>query len=87
MKISRPIIELVEKVSTYLDAGKDEVLSGNRRQKNCHARDLISFVAAKSIGYKINYPAASGRGILNCKERRKRRGNKTPRDSTKLQRY
>ncbi|OQX58305.1 MAG: hypothetical protein B5M49_02030 [Thermotoga sp. 4484_232] len=25
----------------YLDADKDEVLSGNRRQKNCHARDLI----------------------------------------------
>lgn len=46
--------ELVEKVSTYLDADKDEVLSGNRRQKNCHARDLISFVAAKSMGYKFN---------------------------------
>jgi len=40
--------ELVEKVSTYLDADKDEVLSGNGRQNNCHARDLISFVAAKS---------------------------------------
>jgi len=46
--------ELVEKVSTYLDADKDEVISGNRRQKNCHARDLISFVAAKSMGYKFN---------------------------------
>ena len=42
------------KVSTYLDADKDEVLSGNRRLKNCHARDLISFVAAKSMGYKFN---------------------------------
>ena len=46
--------ELVVKVSTYLDADKDEVLSGNRRLKNCHARDLISFVAAKSMGYKFN---------------------------------
>ena len=48
------LLELVVKVSTYLDADKDEVLSGNRRLKNCHARDLISFVAAKSMGYKFN---------------------------------
>ena len=27
---------------------------GNRRLKNCHARDLISFVAAKGMGYKFN---------------------------------
>jgi len=61
--------ELVEKVSTYLDADKDEVISGNRRQKNCHARDLISFVAAKSMGYKFNdiaeilgiHPVTAGR--------------------------
>jgi len=46
--------ELVEKVSIHLDADKDDVLSGNRRQKNCHARGLISFVAAKSMGYKLN---------------------------------
>jgi len=46
-KVSLP--ELVVKVSTYLDADKDEALSGNRRLKNCHVRDLISFVAAKSI--------------------------------------
>jgi hypothetical protein len=37
--------ELVEKVSSYLDADKDEVLSGNRRQKNCHARGLNDFNA------------------------------------------
>jgi len=68
--------ELVEKVSTYLDADKDEVLSGNRRQKNCHARDLISFVAAKSMGYKFNeiaeildiHPVTAGR----CAERGKK---------------
>jgi hypothetical protein len=40
-----------------------------RRQKNCHARDLISFVAAKSMGYKFNeiaeildiHPVTAGR--------------------------
>ena len=46
--------ELVVKVSNYFDADKDEVLSGNRKQKNCQARDLISFLAAKSMGYKFN---------------------------------
>ena len=68
--------ELVEKVSTYLDADKDEVLSGNRRQKNCHARGLISFLAAKSMGYKFNdiaeilgiHPVTAGR----CAEKGKR---------------
>ena len=68
--------ELVEKVSTYLDADKDEVLSGNRRQKNCHARGLISFIAAKSMGYKFNeiaeildiHPVTAGR----CAERGKK---------------
>jgi len=28
----------------------------------------------KGAEKKMNYPAASGRGISNCKERRKRRG-------------
>jgi len=73
-KVSLP--ELVEKVSTYLDADKDEVLSGNRRLKNCHARDLISFVAAKSMGYKFNdisetlgiHPVTAGR----CAEKGKK---------------
>ena len=68
--------ELVEKVSTYLDADKDEVLSGNRRQKNCHARGLISFLAAKSMGYKFNdiaeilgiHPVTAGR----CAEKGKK---------------
>jgi putative transposase len=68
--------ELVEKVSSYLDADKDEVLSGNRRQKNCHARGLISFLAAKSMGYKFNdiagilgmHPVTAGR----CAEKGKK---------------
>ena len=61
--------QLVVKISAYLDADKNEVLSGNRRLKNCHARDLISFVAAKSMGYKFNdiaeildiHPVTAGR--------------------------
>jgi putative transposase len=61
--------ELVEKVSIHLDADKDEVLSGNRRQNNCRARSLISFLAAKSMGYKFTdiaeilgiHPVTAGR--------------------------
>ena len=72
VSLSEPVL----KVSTYLDADKDEVLSGNRRQKNCHARGLISFVAAKSMGYKFNdiaeilgiHPVTAGR----CAERGKK---------------
>lgn len=68
--------ELVERVSTYLDADKDEVLTGNRRQKNCHARGLISFLAAKSMGYKFTdiaeilgiHPVTAGR----CAEKGKK---------------
>ena len=41
--------ELVEKVSSYLDADKDEVLSGNRRQRNCHARGLNDFNDFKDL--------------------------------------
>ena len=45
-------------------------------QKNCHARGLISFVAAESMGYKFNdiaeilgiHPVTAGR----CAERGKR---------------
>jgi hypothetical protein len=70
------LFELVEKVSTYLGVDKDEVLSVNRRPKNCHARDLISFVAAKSMGYKFNdisetlglHPVTAGR----CAEKGKK---------------
>jgi chromosomal replication initiation ATPase DnaA len=68
--------EVVVKVSSYLDADKEEVLSGNRKQKNCQARDLISFLAAKSMGYKFNniaeifgiHPVTAGR----CAEKGKK---------------
>jgi len=71
-----PLSELVKKISNLLETEYDEVLSGNRRQKNCHARDLISFVAAKSMGYKFNdiaeilgiHPVTAGR----CAERGKK---------------
>ena len=74
--IKLSLFELVEKVSTYLAVDKDEILSGNRRLKNCHARDLISFVAAKSMGYKFNdisetlgiHPVTAGR----CAEKGKK---------------
>ena len=56
-----PLSELVKKISSLLETEYDEVLSGNRRQKNCRARDLISFVASKSMGYKFNEIA----GILD----------------------
>ena len=64
-----PLFELVEKISIFLETERDEILSGSRRQKNCHARDLISFVAAKSMGYKFNdiaeilgiHPVTAGR--------------------------
>ena len=73
-KVSLP--ELVVKVSTYLGADKDDVLSGNRRQKNCHARDLISFLAAKSMGYRFNeiaeilgnHPVTAGRSAERGKK-------------------
>jgi len=43
-----PLSELVKKIASLLKTECDEILSGNRRRKNCHARDLISFVASKS---------------------------------------
>ena len=71
-----PLFELTDRISNFLETEKDEVLSGNRKKKNCHARDLISFVAAKSMGYKFNviaeilniHPVTAGR----CAEKGKK---------------
>jgi REP element-mobilizing transposase RayT len=71
-----PLSELVKKISSLLETEYDEVLSGNRRRKNCRARDLISFVASKSMGYKFNeiagildiHPVTAGR----CAEKGKK---------------
>ncbi|MCK4467709.1 MAG: transposase [Desulfobacterales bacterium] len=70
-KIVRKILlpELVGRISTFLKTEKDEVLFGNRKQINCHARNLICFIAVKSMGYKFNeiadtlkmHPVTAGR--------------------------
>ena len=68
--------ELVAKLSNHLDADKNEVLCGNRKEKNCQARALISFVAAKNMGYRYNdiaeilgiHPVTAGR----CAEKGKK---------------
>jgi hypothetical protein len=51
-------------------------MCGNRKEKNCQARALISFVAAKNMGYKFNdisetlgiHPVTAGR----CAEKGKK---------------
>jgi len=43
-----PLPELVGRISKFLKTEKDEVLFGNRKQLNCHARNLICFIAVKS---------------------------------------
>ena len=71
-----PLSELVKKISSLLETEYDEVLSGNRRRKNCHARDLISFLAAKSMGYRFNeiaeilgnHPVTAGRSAERGKK-------------------
>jgi hypothetical protein len=49
-----PLPELVARISKFLKTEKNEVLLGNRKQINCHARNLICFIAVKSMGYKFN---------------------------------
>jgi len=64
-----PLPEVVDRISKYLRTEKDEVLFGNRKQINCHARNLICFIAVKSMGYKFNeiantlkiHPVTAGR--------------------------
>ena len=82
-KIQSPIIvkklslpELVERISNFLATEREEILSGNRKQKNCYARDLISFIAAQRMGYKFHdiarvlniHPVSAGR----CAEKGKK---------------
>ena len=64
-----PLPELVARISTFLKTEKDEILLGNRKQINCNARNLICFIAVKSMGYKFNevvdilkiHPVTAGR--------------------------
>ena len=82
-KIQSPIIvkklslpELVERISNFLATEREEILSGNRKQKNCYARDLISFIAAQRMDYKFHdiarvlniHPVSAGR----CAEKGKK---------------
>jgi len=71
-----PLFELVDKISNFLETEKNEVMSGNRKQKNCYARDLISFIAVQNMGYKFHdiarvlniHPVTAGR----CAEKGKK---------------
>ncbi len=64
-----PLLEVVDRISRFLRTEKDEVLFGNRKQINCHARNLMCFIAVKSMGYKFNeiantlkiHPVTAGR--------------------------
>ena len=68
--------ELVARISNHLETDKNEVLCGNRKEKNCEARALISFFAAKKMGYRFNdvaetlgiHPVTAGR----CAEKGKK---------------
>ena len=71
-----PLPELISKISNHLETDKNEVLCGNRKEKNCEARALISFFAAKNMGYRYNdiaeilgiHPVTAGR----CAEKGKK---------------
>ncbi len=71
-----PLPELISKISNHLETDEDEVLCGNRKERNCEARALISFLAAKKMGYRFNaiaetlgiHPVTAGR----CAEKGKK---------------
>ena len=83
-KIDRKISlsELLERISVFLGIEKEELLSGNRKQRISHARDLVSFLAVKDMGYKFSDVAKSlnvhpvtaarcaerGKGLVLCRE-------------------
>ena len=48
-----PLPELVGRISKFLKTEKDEILFGNRKQINCHARNLICFYCCKKHGLLI----------------------------------
>ena len=60
-KIDRKISlsELLERISVFLGIEKEELLSGNRKQRISHARYLVSFLAVKDMGYKFSDVAKS----------------------------
>ena len=64
-----PLPELISKISNHLETDEDELLCGNRKERNCEARALISFLAARKMGYKFGdiaetlgiHPVTAGR--------------------------
>jgi len=71
-----PLPELISRISNHLETDEDEVLCGNRKERNCEARALISFLGSKKMGYKFNdiaetlgiHPVTAGR----CAEKGKK---------------
>jgi len=71
-----PLPELISKISNHLDTDEDELLCGNRKERNCEARALISFFAGRKMGYRFNevaetlgiHPVTAGR----CAEKGKK---------------
>jgi len=70
------LLELIKRISAFLGIEKEELLSGNRKQKISHARDLISFLAVKDMGYKFSDVARSLNvhpvSVARCSERGKK---------------
>ena len=48
------LLDWIDRISVFLSIEKEELLSGSRKQRISHARDLISFLAAKNMGYKYS---------------------------------
>ncbi len=48
------LFDLIDRISVFLGIEKEELLSGSRKQGISHARDLISFLAVKNMGYKYS---------------------------------
>jgi len=71
-----PLPELISKISNHLHTDEDELLCGNRKERNCEARALISFFAGRKMGYRFNevaenlsiHPVTAGR----CAEKGKK---------------
>ena len=67
---------MISKISNHLVTDEDELLCGNRKERNCEARALISFFAGRKMGYRFNevaetlgiHPVTAGR----CAEKGKK---------------
>ena len=65
------LAELLERISAFLGIEKEKLLSRNRKQRVCHAKNLICFLAVKDMGYKFSdvakslniHPVTAARGV------------------------